>query len=580
MSETAAHRVQLLQGNPTVRRLMAEALEESGFAVSFDEGTFADGGDELADLLIVDVDSGLDDIEEVQGTYTAGDRPVLVCGLRASREVYAPENWIERPFAPDGFVAECKNLLGLKAPGLGDSGSNEKPEHQEAASDDAGLDEDSTPDTQRLTLEDAEELEEKLGLEKGALSLPPKDAPDKDAPDKDALDEETGDELGASIIDTDNLQLGDDADFLEIDTSSSIVLDVEDLEDVQDQLAAGGSFIGEVAREALDESELIWEEPSFESPQPLRSPTLSRTMPDAPAVMAPEGVLDEVSEEGPFPEPPVDDAPSSHGSVSQLPPQLERQIDSVAKLLANSWGRIGLAARPRDRADHVRKVLRAIFTDGLSAAAAEVERIPGGHGFSGDLASLDVESLLQTARRRKLRGRLELSVGEDDYVLYIDGDVLDDIENLSGDDDALLLDILLEQGRIAHEVYERLQSSLTDELGAPILMQLREAHRVDADDVARARRERAVRLLRRLCEAREGRFAFMNVDEGTGHAWPVDGISASVEALLDDVALDEALFEGAANLAESIDATFIPAGFQLDEHLPQTVEVPDPDEES
>jgi hypothetical protein len=526
---------------------MAEALEESGFEV------MGETGDELADLLIVDVDSGLEEVELLQTSYTAEDRPVLVCGLRPSRESHAQDNWLERPFSPSSFIAQCRTLLGLN-------------EAAQASGLDAaypGLHEDSTPETQRLTLEDAEKLEEELGLEKGALSAPPKSEGQDDQ-----------DEFDAALMDTHDLNAEEGAEFLEIDTSSSIVLDVEDLEDVHEELAAGGSFIGEVERASVAEDEFDWEEPIVEAPEQLRSPTLSQTMPDAPAVMAPDSVLDEVSEESAFPEPPVDDVASSHGSVAQLPPQLERQIESVAKLLANSWGRIGLAARPRDRADHMRRVLRAIFSDGLSAAAAEVERIPGSRGFSGDLSSLDLEALLNTVRDRQLRGRLELSVGDDDYVLYLNGGGLDDIENLSGDDDALLLEILLEQGRIAHEVYERLAQSLNDELGAPILMQLREDQLVGADDLAHARRERAVRLIRRLSEARGGRFAFMDVDKGSGHAWPVDGISANVDALLDDAHLG-----GASEFADALDETFVPEGLEIDEQLPQTVEVPDPDEE-
>jgi hypothetical protein len=87
-------------------------------------------------------------------------------------------------------------------------------------SDSAGLQEDSTPQTQRLTLDAAEKLEEELGLEKGTLGG------SNDDPDTDS-DSDSDADFDLSLDDTNNLRPDEVPDFDEFDTSNSIELDVD-----------------------------------------------------------------------------------------------------------------------------------------------------------------------------------------------------------------------------------------------------------------------------------------------------------------------------------------------------------------
>jgi hypothetical protein len=548
MEETTPRRIQLLQGNATVRRIMVTALEESGFEITYRQE------DGETDLVVVDVDSGLELAEAQKERWAESERPVLVCGLRNSREHYPDVAWMQRPFSPDGLVAQCRDLLGLaEAPGLA---------------------EDSTPQTQRLTLDDAERLEEELGLEKGTLDLSHEDS--------DA-------DLDLSLDETNNLGPDDVPEFLEMDTSNSIELDADDLEEVGGAVA-GGCLRGDLERETVSVEELEWSDPVVAPPEAVRSETLNQTMPDAPAVMAPQRVTDEGSAPHNRTESSVSRGAASRprrGSQVEFGERLERQIDEGAQILATSWSRIGLVARPRDRANHIRGVLRAIFSDGAVAAADEIERIPGASGFSGDLGTLQLADILATTRARQLRGRLELSVGTDDFVLYLDGDRLIDLDNISGNDDRLLLDILLDEGMIAHQIYEEFGDSLGDELSAPIQMQLRQEDLVTPQDLVDAREKRVRRVCAELISCRQGTFAFVSVEQGAGQAWPVDDLSINIDQLLefdgDEHSDDSAPVESPGQVessAPSNDEVPFPEGLEMDSQLTPTVEVSDPDSES
>ncbi len=553
MTDTHAPRILLLEGNATVRRLMSQALGDSGFEVLEARPDAVGEQHDFADLLIVDIDSGLSGLDAWRVAYADRERPVLACGVRPRRDDFDAQHWLGRPFAPEGLVTQCRHLLDAPhiPPGL------------------HGLEQDSTPETQKLTFEDAAMLEDELGLEKGALSQSISEAEDFD----ELLDIEH-----ASAADTTD---EDDSDpFVEVDSSSAIVLDVDDLEDVHESIGQGGARAGAVRRQRLQDDDLEWEELAVETPPPaLRSSSLNKTMPDAPAVIAPEGVADDSGPE-PFPPAPLDEAPSSHGSVVDLPPNLERHVDQAADLLANSWGRIGLSARTRDRADHIRKVLRAILSEGLTAAAAEIDRIPAAQGFSGSLGVMDLGDLLTTIQERGLRGRLELSIGRGDFLVYLDADILDGIENLSENDEARLLDVLFEMGCLSPEIYDELADSLSDDLAAPLQMRLRQDQLVGVDDLRRARQRRAVRLFQELRAVRTGSFAFMEIGQGTGHAWPVDGLSLPLDRLLDAASReDSSVTDPTAATRPALSATDMPTGLEIDEHLPVTVEVPEPDDE-
>jgi hypothetical protein len=554
---------------------MIASLRDAGFDFSVRTAFVPDQDPgKLADLLVVDVDSGLADAEDVLTQYRDASRPVLICGLRASRELYGDQDWLARPFSPDGFLAQCQSVLGLakpprSAPGEDEANASDPPD-------------DSAPDTQKLTVRDAEQLEEALGLQKGVLSQPAQEASTADTDELSA--EELPDEAflqdGFNADETIEAALGEDA------AKSVLELDVEDLEmlgeddfddDLEDNLeddledeqtgAQTGSIVGEVARERLDAAALDPDQTQtdlerVEPPGALRSNTLNSTLPDVPAVKLPEGYSADASQAREFPQASGSRgtptrAPSSHGTGVGLPPQLEEPIRGASRLLADAWGDIGQSARPGDRAEHIRKVLRAALADGLAAATAEIERIPAAPGFSGTLASMSLAALLATVRDRGLRGRVELSIGAEDFVLYLDAQALDEIENLSGNDDALLLDILAKMGCLSQAAYAELQRSLSDEMAPPLQMQLREPGRsgyslrdsqtqdtgaragavVDADDLREARRLRARQLFKKIRQAersaaRAGNFAFMEVVPDGGHAWPVDALGLNVDELL------------------------------------------------
>ncbi len=567
MSQPKPQRVELHQGNPTVGRLMRRALGEAGFEVVDDPGE-----DDLAELLVIDVDSGLEPLDERREAYLQAECPVLISGVRASRDLYAEADWLERPFVPSGFVSQCQALLGNPHPSEQEPGEQDsRPQDASAAEAGAhdGLVSDSTPQTQRLSNEDAARLEEQLGLEKGALSQVEEDLPvDDDTEDSLSKAQIPENENEASLGDTDNLSPDDGPEFLDLDSSASIELDVDDLEDVGE--GVGGRIHSPIEREQFGEDELAWEEPARHSPEPLRNPSLNQTMPDAPAAMAPEGLFDEPSDQRA--------AEVSHsGSAPQLPPELERHIEGAAKLLAQSWGRIGLVARERDRADHIQRVLRAVLGGGVNAAAAQIERIPGAEGFSGDLAVVSLVELLGVVRTLELRGRLEVSTAEDDFVLYVDGTDLEDIENLSGSDDRRLLEMLLEMGSIPTDLFDELAATLDSELATPLQMQLRQDGLVSPADVKRARRHRARRLFEQLCGAEQGSFAFMEVQKGTGHAWPVDALALNLTTLLDAPARSDSQASSARPAHTDGRGAQAPPRLQVDDDMPATVEVPEAD---
>jgi hypothetical protein len=538
MSQTT-HRLALRQGNATVRRLMIEALEEAGFVVDHEPGD-----EELASLLIVDVDSDLDDVEALSAAYAERDLPVLVSGVRSSRERFPEADWLERPFSRAGLLAQCREMLGLAA-----AASSEPAASPEQI--DPLVDEDAS-DTKKLSQEDAEELERRLGLEEGSLTTSSEDEEDDDSK--------------ASVVDTGNLSVEEAESFLELD-----VEDIEELDELDESAHAGGELVGEVERRRLDSEELDWQEPASQAPTAPQRSTLNQTMPDAPAAIAPSDGRPGRSEETPVARPSLDRA-SSAGSGLRVPPELDGHLTQVSDLLAESWNRIGLAARRRDRAEHIARVLRAGVAEGIATAQAEIERIPGARGFSGSLSVLGLAELLETLQRQQLRGRLEISSPDDDFVLYVDRDRLDDIENLAGGDDQMLLEALRDTDALSEAAFAELDASLSDEMAAPLQMRLRQQDLASVDQIRRARRVRARRLFAGLASSAEGSFAFMEVEHDSGHAWPVDGLQVELEALLEEATRQDS--EGRAALSsEGKSASDAPEGLDLDELLPATVEV-------
>ena len=210
---------------------------------------------------------------------------------------------------------------------------------------------------------------------------------------------------------------------------------------------------------------------------------------------------------------------------------------ALSRMLAEGWTRLGLATRIEDRADGIYRVLRSAHGDaGLTAAAEELRRIPQEAAFFGSLEVLNLVDLFRTILDRKLRGKLEISTcdgGQVAHVLYLDCGTLDEIIALAGDGDLVLLPILRELGALDEPTYQALSSARGGgSLVEPLEMQLRRGALVDEEQLRRARELRARHLFLRICEARHGAFAFIELRQGAGRGWPTEGLGLQVEELL------------------------------------------------
>lgn len=560
--------IDICQGNATLRELMVTLLESAGHTVHARtagevEDEAVSGAAGLGDLLIVDVDSGLEGVDELLTTYRSAVRPVLVCGLRASREHYPTAHWLARPFSGEQFLDLCRQILhesAMRAPG-----ASGRARVDEAANEEASRHE---------QLLGAREVEELLSADQGRLrallEAPTNPANAVSGPGLHDLAEDTEDTSSEPQNHPQMEQAPDspapatpDA-HLAGDTDGFETLDAEELFDAA-PVAPGGELRGAIVRRRLVSEELqaqlgvasLQDVPAPPAPRPG---TQSLTLPEVPAVKLVDEFVSDGADENSRPNPAMTHVtpvgqPTTHTSGLYPPVALQPAIAAAAELLSHAWGNIGRLARAKDRAAHIRKVLSATLAGGHSAGASEVQRIPSAPGFSGDLAALGVLGLLETIRDRGLRGRLEVSVGAQDFVLYVQGATLDWIENLAGNDDRLLLDILLQMGCLAAEQYRALEHSLRDEFAPPLQMQLRGQHfgandgshpggqparMVSADNLREARRQRAFRLLTELTaagarERADGSFAFIQVVAGGAHAWPVDALGLALQELIQAV---------------------------------------------
>lgn len=558
MIRTEPPKVEIWEANATLRYVMCDALEAAGFEIF--ELSAPEQSVEFADLLVVDVDGEDVTFDARLSVYRDANKAILFCGVRNSREAYPDPNWLTRPFSPAGFVAQCQSLL--ERDGL--------PTGAQAPADQT-LPEDSSSDTQRLTVDDTEELERALGLQKGKLTRELSDVDDSaDGPA----------DFGASNTDDGGAHDADrQAAVLELAGEDIMLVDEPERGDeegskdfVQQTIAASGELIGEVRRHPLEAADLAAEPSEVDQEESqniiprFRSTTLNSTMPDVPAIKLADARASTSAPSSrpsrppsgarPVPTSRVGAAPVSPGSGMSLAPKLESQTRSGAKLLAAAWPQIGCSARQGDRREHIEKILRALFAQGVDAGQAQVRRIPAAPSFSGSLAVLSLVDLLVTIRNRGLRGRLELAIDDEYFVLYLDAQALDSMENLTGNDDQLLLDILAEMGCLARSDYDALRQALSDPLAPPLQMQLRgrpaslssQNHPqtptgepralVDDDDLREARRLRTLRLFKKIRGAERnspqpGTFAFMDILPDAGHAWPFDVLGLNVDELLE-----------------------------------------------
>lgn len=553
-----APQIEVWEPNATLRALISETLDEAGFEVirGGAPSDDAEAAPALVDLLILDVEGSEQDFDARLQAYQDAGRAVLLCGLRNSRERFPDTRWLERPFSPMTLLAQCRELLGL-----GQAAGATRAESDDTPSDEL------LSDTRRLTIKETVVLEAALGLQQGKLveALNRAEQPDAAASPGEDLD----DELAVLELQGDDIQVVDD---------SELNLDLSGPSAPGRAASPGGELVGVVERSSLDgeqleaDASLVAGLEVESAVSGLRSKTMNSTMPDVPAVKRQEAMAQgrgpssqlfrlaqDGSQVGGAPGSNVGLAPSStpFSQVSGvvLAPQLEPKTRGAADLLAGAWSQIGSSARQGDRREHIEKILRAVFAQGLEAGEAQVRRIPAGPGFSGSLAVLGLLDLLVTIRDRALRGRLELAIGPEYFVLYLDAQALDQIENLTGNDEQLLLDTLAQMGCLGRADYDALRQSLSDPLAAPLRMQLRERRvaattadtprtslghthpLVDEDDLREARRLSTLQLFKKIrhavrSAAEPGSFAFMEILPGAGHAWPVDALGLNVDDLL------------------------------------------------
>ncbi len=509
--------VEILQGNATLRRLMGEILTQMGIRPTLCSGD-EPAPSTLSDLLVVDVDSGVPNARERAQSYFDDHRHVIFCGVRGSRDEFEDQHWLGRPFTPATFISQCVLALGLLEE---DSKGGATPPNLLMKGDE--------PITRELAYDEAQELERRLGLNPGSLASP---------------SEVTG---------------GSEDAFEVLDVESSFIEEVDEL-----NFSLGGSVVGEVStrRVSVDEIALSQDEEIRVSRQ-ARSPTFNQTMPDTPMALSPDETSD-VSEHG-------RSSDSSQPAADIVPKSGEAgdigfQIKGVARMLAESWHRIAMTPRTDDRADRIEKILVAAVGKGIRGAAKELERVPQAAGFAGNFAALTFVDTIRTIRDRKLRGRLEVAIGDEAFVFYVEGMYLHDIDALSGNIDGMLLEILHQGGAVDAKTFEQLRTDLDDgRLNAPLEMILSRRGLVADATLQSAKVVRAREIFRRLCGTRGGQFAFLEIVHGDGQPWPVDSLRINVDQLMlellreasidtgDSKATDRTMLQLDATRAASVD---------------------------
>lgn len=486
----AAHRgtIELYQGNETVRRLTAATLGRAGFRV-IERTSMDDAPLDLGDLLLLDVSSGLAEVDSRAALYAENQKPVLFSGVRGDRQTYAELPWLDRPFARNTLVAACLRIVeGVSFVPIG-------------SEDD--------PVTREMQYEEALNLEKQLGLEAGLL-VP-------NMPDVEIEEDE------------------DDDDIMSLDEHGSAIIGIEDLS----SLVSGGKLIGGVTKRAVDAYEIINDRVEPSPLYVMRTPTFNQTMPDTPMALAADDI-DTATQNSQAIVPPPDDVSGTH-------PELSIPLKTVARMLAESWNRIGVSARSEDRAGHIERVLNAMLQQGVRGAKAELRRIPPGDGFSGTLDVLSVIDLLRTIRDRRLRGRLELSLSEGAFIMYLEGGFIEDIEALSGVGDLRLLDSLRAMGYLSDIIHAELsQGYATGAYLEPAELKIRRDGLVAEHELREGRIQRLRDTFRFLCASRRGEFAFMVVQPGDGLPWPMRGLHLPVDTLLLEI-----LREGTVDTGDS-----------------------------
>ena len=489
MGSLSVKRVAILQGNATIKGLMREALEEETFDVEFLQGS--PPGAARAHLVIIDVDSGLENVDRWLRHCDGRQLPVLVCGTELSRDQFAERPWVSRPFTPRQLVNNCQQLLGISTSEVGEQ-DIPPPIH-------VGPDMREQPTVEIPTGSDEDLEDDPLFVE--------------------IQEKQTARQTTQDLI-----------DVLDLDASSSMILEIEDLPGDESK---GGFLVGKGLRRQYADDELTDENPwsnepdtavnatSGPKPIPTRSPALSAidmVRPSGQAEVTTISTWDDVAT----------------GDFSS--------VHRISSLLAEHWDRLGLTARPADRADRLQRVLSAMWRDGMDGLIEELKRIPAVQGFSGRLETLPLVDLFHTIRDRRLRGRLEIGLNGHSFVLYIDCVTLQDVDSLGENTDRLLLKGLLKIGAMDDDTYRHYRSIMGAQDGEPLELRLRKDGIVDDGQLLMAKKERAKKLIRTMCDGRRGTFAFIEIPHGSRQPWPNQGLNLNVDALLLEV-----LREGSVN---------------------------------
>ena len=478
-------KVAILQGNATVARLMRDALDGAGrFDVEVLSGP--PPGAAKAQLVIIDVDSDLGSAEKWVHHCDGRQLPVLITGVERSREAYAERPWLSRPFPPARLRAVCRELLD--------------PDPSATTGDDPSIPPpiQVDPDAQRLpTVE---------------IPVGGQEVSEETCPTLDNLPavRETGSDL---------------LDIVELDGSSSMILEIEELANKEN---LGGMLVEFGQRRAFRSDELVEENPWEDIPDTSITGSAEGSDP-APS---------EPSHPQKAPRPRDRTTSSANADVTTISPVGDMRSNDfsgahqVASLVAEHWDRMGLTARTTDRADRLQRVLAAMLTRGLEGVLDELKRIPAVTGFSGCISTMPIVDLLHTIRDRDLRGRLEVGLDGHSFVLYVEGSTLEAIDSLGENTSGLMVKFLRRQGAIDESTYRHYRGMTEQLSGEALQMELRREAVVGETDLRHARVERARYLLEKMCRGRRGTFAFIDVARESGQTWPNQGLGLDVDTLL------------------------------------------------
>ncbi len=519
MSRPSSQRVELVEGNQSLRTLMRGILTEGGFACLDDEP------DTPADLLVVDIDNLETPGQDRRKLYRQVGRPILVCGLGGGDDVEGDAHWLSRPFNPDELMVACRKALGLESEALTPAESGSTPTDR--------------PATREIDYTDVPVDGEVEGdiAEPGAG---------------------TGDGSTASH----RPRGAEDSEILEIDDASSMVVDVQELEE---HVSTGGSMEGTVSARDLDVEGLYDAVNDLEPVGTFEDSKTNPTLPDVPTSKEDgegsglasnssppsagstgahanrslgsnprdpdgRGATEQPSVESSRPA--DEGSPEPTGSRSDsVSPSFRRDFRELATRLANSWDRIGLTARWEDRAERLTRTFEALVERGLSGASRELERVPPAHGFSGTIEIFPTFQLIDVIVARNLLGRLEISNQEGGYVLYFDGLQLVGVDDLEGRSDAMLLDCLRETEELDADAYRRLRRRLNESLTTPLEMRLRTEEIVTDAALEAARRTRAKWVLKEVMRMDRGTFAFIGGGAESGQPWPGNELDVHIDGL-------------------------------------------------